>query len=329
MSKKAVVLFLMSLFLVGGILVGCGNQAEEDNTEEPVVEDEGQVETDDEVRVVTNALGETEITGTPERIVTLYQGATDTAVAMGVIPVGAVESWLEQPVYNYLKDDLGDVQIVGQETQPNLEEIAKLNPDLIIASRVRHEEIFEQLSEIAPTVADESLNNFKETTELLGQALNQEDLANELLSDWDNRVVDFQAKAEENVEDWPMHVSVLNFRADHARIYVGGFAGTILTELGFNGPKNLEGTDEEILRLMDKESIPEMNADVFYTFMEEDETVKNTFEEWTSHPLWQNLDAVQAEQTYIVDEIIWNLGGGIVAANLLLDDVYERLGLEK
>ncbi|WP_413377508.1 ABC transporter substrate-binding protein [Alkalihalobacillus sp. 1P02AB] len=329
MSKKSVILFLMSLFLIGAILVGCGNQAEEDSTEEPIVEDEGQVETDGEVRVVTNALGETEIQGTPERIVTLYQGATDTAVAMGVIPVGAVESWLEQPVYNYLKDDLGDVQIVGQETQPNLEEIAKLNPDLIIASRVRHEEIFEQLSEIAPTVADESLNDFKETTELMGKALNKEDLANELLSDWDNRVVDFQTKAEEHIEEWPMHVAVLNFRADHARIYVEGFAGSILTELGFKGPKNLEDSNEEILRLMDKESIPEMNADVFYTFMEEDEAVKNTYEEWTSHPLWQNLDAVQAEQTYIVDEIIWNMGGGIVAANLMLDDVYERLELEK
>lgn len=34
-----------------------------------------------------------------------------------------------------------------------------------------------------------------------------------------------------------MSVSVVNFRADHARIYQTGFAGSILTELGFEGPK--------------------------------------------------------------------------------------------
>ena len=98
------------------------------------------------MREVENALGVTSIKGEPQRIVTLYQGATDTAVAMGITPVGAVESWLEQPFYEYIRDDLEGVTNVGEETQPNLEEIAKLNPDLIIASKVRHEEIFEQLS---------------------------------------------------------------------------------------------------------------------------------------------------------------------------------------
>ena len=51
------------------------------------------------MREVENALGVTSIKGEPQRIVTLYQGATDTAVAMGITPVGAVESWLEQPFY--------------------------------------------------------------------------------------------------------------------------------------------------------------------------------------------------------------------------------------
>ena len=58
-------------------------------------------------------------------------------------------------------------------------------------------------------------------------------------------MADFGQKASEQINDWPMHVSVLNFRADHARIYVTGFAGSILTELGFKEPKNLEGSGEE------------------------------------------------------------------------------------
>lgn len=261
----------------------------------------------------------------------MYQGANDAAVALGIKPVGIVESWDEQPIYNYLKEDLEGAQIVGQETQPNLEEIAKLEPDLIIASKVRHEEVYEQLSSIAPTIAHETVFAFDETLEMMGQALDEEEKAKELLDKWDERVADFKVKIQEKMGDqWPQHVSVLNFRADHARIYVTGFAGSILLELGFEGPKNLQDESQEIMKLTDKESITEMNADTFYIFMDaNDPAVAKNYEEWTSHPLWQGLDAVQADQVYEVDEIVWNLGGGILSANLMLDDIYDRFDLEK
>lgn len=127
----------------------------------------------------------------------------------------------------------------------------------------------------------------------------------------------------------PFHVSVVNFRADHARIYVTGYAGSILSELGFQGPKNLTDDSLEIVKLTDKESITQMNADVIYMFMENDNTVKKTYEEWTSHPLWKELDAVKANQVYQVDEINWNLAGGIISANLMLDDIYDKFELER
>ncbi|WP_413059118.1 ABC transporter substrate-binding protein [Sporosarcina sp. 179-K 3D1 HS] len=329
-GKKNHLFILGLLFALLVLATGCGKSStdeEANSSDEPAnVTETG----DDSEREITHAMGTTKIKGTPERIVTLYQGANDAAVEFGIKPVGIVESWLQQPVYDYLKEDLADVQIVGQETQPNLEEIAKLKPDLIIASKLRHEEVYEQLSAIAPTVAHETVFDFKGTVELMGQAMNQEEKANELIANWDDRVADFKMKIEEKMGDqWPQHAAVLNFRADHARIYVTGFAGSILSELGFAGPKNLKDSNQDVLKLTDKESITEMNADVFYLFMENDEAVKKTYEEWTSHPLWKNLDAVKSDQVYRVDEIIWNMGGGIKAANLMLDDIYERYELEK
>lgn len=315
--------FALILFFVL-ILAGCSNSNESASS------DSNEQASGSDVREITHAMGTTKIEGTPKKIVTLYQGATDTAVAFGIKPVGVVESWLEQPIYNYLKDDLEGVQIIGQETQPNLEEIAKLKPDLIIASKIRHEEIYDQLSEIAPTVVHETVFDYKGTVELMGQAMNEEEKAKEIISAWDERVADFQTKIKEKLADkWPLHASVLNFREDHARIYLTGFAGSVLTELGFKGPKNLTDDSQDILQLTDKESISEMNADVFYLFMEDNEAVKKTYEEWTSHPLWKNLDAVKANEVHTVDEIIWNMGGGIKAANLMLDDLYEKFELEK
>ena len=48
-------------------------------------------------------MGTTEIKGKPKRVVTLYQGATDVAVSLGVKPVGAVESWTQKPKFEYIK----------------------------------------------------------------------------------------------------------------------------------------------------------------------------------------------------------------------------------
>ncbi|WP_353854631.1 iron-siderophore ABC transporter substrate-binding protein [Bacillus sp. Bos-x628] len=317
MFRKSFLSLLVVFSIV--LLAACGNNSSE-----------GKSDSKEKARTVESAIGSTEIKGTPKRVVTLYQGATDAAVAMGIKPVGVVESWLETPKYKYLRDDLKDVKIVGQETQPNLEEIKKLNPDLIIASKVRHEQIFDQLKEIAPTVATETVYTFKDTVKLMGEALNREDKSKELLTKWNDRVADFKEKAQKNIKNWPMNVAVVNFRADHARIYQTGFAGSILTELGFGGPKNVKDKKQDIITLTDKESIPQMNADVIYYFMDDqDKAVEKAYKEWTSHPLWKQLDAVKAKQVYKVDEITWNMAGGIIAANMMLDDIYDRLGLEK
>ena len=302
------------------LLAACGSNSSD-----------GKSSNKEKTRTVESAIGSTDnIKDKPKRIVTLYQGATDAAVAMGIKPVGVVESWLEAPTYKYLRDDLKDVKIVGQETQPNLEEIEKLKPDLIIASKIRHEQIFDQLQEIAPTVATETVFTFKDTVKLMGEALNQEDKSKELLTKWDDRVADFKKKWKKDLKNWPMSVSVVNFRADHARIYQTGFAGSILTELGFKGPKNVKDKKQDIITLTDKESIPQMDADVIYYFMDDqDKAVEKAYKEWTSHPLWKQLDAVKAKQVHKVDEITWNMGGGIIAANMMLDDIYDRLGIDK
>lgn len=333
-SKKF--LFTMIVVLLTMMtVVGCGTNGEQEKTNADLKKPE---ESPEETRIIQHAMGETKITGTPVRIVTLYQGATDVAIAFGIKPVGIVESWVEKPVYKYLRDDLEGVPIVGLETQPNLEEIAKLKPDLIIASKLRHEKVYEQLSQIAPTVTHDTVFKFKETVELMGKAMNMEEKANELLADWDNRVVDFKQQISAKLgNDWPIEVSVLNFRTDHARIYVTGFAGDILGELGFVRPESQQKAAEEgnvVLKLTTKESIPSMNADVFFIFNTDGhnpdaEAIQRTYEEWTNHPLWENLDAVKNNQTYIVDETAWNMGGGYISANNMLDQIFEHFKLEK
>ncbi|SFF80252.1 iron complex transport system substrate-binding protein [Halobacillus alkaliphilus] len=319
---------LLIVLLLATLLAACGSDGA---SSESNSSDEGSDSSSEasNTREIEHAMGTTTIEGTPEKVVTLYQGATDTATAFDVEPVGIVESWVEKPIYKYLRDDLEGTPLVGEETQPNLEEIAQLNPDVIFASKLRHEDIYEKLNKIAPTVAIDQVYEFKETVKLMGETLDKQDKADEILTNWDERIEDFNTKASEKLGDeWPLNVSILNFRSDHARIYFDSFAGTILREAGFTRPENQQ-SDEWGMKLTDKESINEMNADVFYIFMSDEPAIKDNYEEWTNHPLWKNLDAVKNDEVHMVDEVTWNMAGGIRAANLMLDDLYDRFDLEK
>ena len=78
-----------------------------------------------------------------------------------------------------------------------------------------------------------------------------------------------------------------------------------------------------------KESITEMNADAFFIFMSDDQAVENTYQEWTDHPLWQNLEAVKNDQVFKVDQVAWNMAGGIESAYIMLNQLYDHFELEE
>ena len=67
--------------------------------------------------------------------------------------------------------------LVGTRKQPNLEEISKLKPDLIIADNNRHKGIYKDLNKIAPTIElksfdgdyNENIDAFKTISKALGK----------------------------------------------------------------------------------------------------------------------------------------------------------------
>ena len=123
-----------------------------------------------------------------QRVITLFQGATDTAVALGIRPAGVVDSWSEKPMYRYLRPALAGVPHVGLETQPSLEDIALLTPDLIVASRFRHERIAGLLEQLCPVVMLDEVFEFRHTLRVMGDATARSGEAQALQARWDARI---------------------------------------------------------------------------------------------------------------------------------------------
>lgn len=279
-----------------------------------------------EVRTVKHAMGTTEVKGTPVRVVTLYQGATDAALLLGVKPVGAVESWIEQPWYNYIRDKMEGVTNLGSENQPNIEEIVALKPDLIIGAKTRHEKIYEQLSAIAPTVMEEEVHLWKNTLQLSAEALNKKEEEQKFLADWGKQVADFKQEMGDKLN---LKAGIVDFRPDHARIVYTGFSALVLDELGIARPAAQKG-EEWGVKLTSKENIPQMEADIIFdqTSTTRDDGRLDLRKEWTGHPLWKTLTAVKNNRVYEVDTAVWNNGSGPLAAQEMLKDLVEFYGLK-
>ncbi|VVO04914.1 ABC transporter substrate-binding protein [Pseudomonas fluorescens] len=260
----------------------------------------------------------------PLRVITLFQGATDCAVVLGVTPCGVVDSWSEKPTYRYLREALGAVPHVGLETQPSLEDIALLKPDLIVASRFRHERIAPLLRQIAPVLMLEEVFEFKKTLALMGAALQRQQQADDILDRWRQRVVQLRQQLQQTFAGrWPPTVSILDIREDHIRSYLpASFPGSVLSELGFNWSDGSREASGVSIKLTSKESLAVVNADIFFVFLRaQNAAVQRNYQSLVQHPLWKQMRAPQQGQVWQVDGIAWSLSGGMLGANLMLDDV--------
>ena len=264
------------------------------------------------------------VRGESLRVVTLFQGATDSAVALGVLPCGVVDSWSEKPMYRYLRQALAGVPHVGLETQPSLEDIVLLRPDVIIASRFRHERIAPLLAQMGRVVMLDEVFEFKQTLVVMGAALQRQQQANLLLAQWQQRVAQLRQQLQVAfAERWPMTISVLDIREDHIRSYLpASFAGSVLTELGFLWSPAVQDAAGVSLKLNSKESLPVVDADLFFIFQRSNsEASQRNYQQVLDHPLWQQLRAPQQGLVWDVDSVTWSLSGGILGANLMLDDI--------
>lgn len=317
MKKFSLLLLLMSVAAL--ILAACGGSSESSDEEAA-----GEGETA-ETYTVEHAMGTAEIEGTPEKVVILTNEGTEALLSMGVTPAGAVQSWTGDPWYDHISDQMEGVEVVGTESEVNVEAIAALEPDLIIGTKLRQEAVYEQLQAIAPTVMSETLKgDWQENFELYAEALNMSEEGEQVMADFDTRVEELSGQLEEGGH-LEKEISMVRFLAGDTRIYhKDSFSGIILNQLGFARPPE-QDVDDFSENGVTKERVEAMEGDVLFYFTYEtgDGEANQNAEDWLNDPLFQNLEVVQEGNIQEVSDTIWNTAGGVLAANVMLDDIEE------
>lgn len=308
-------IFILCIVMLTVMIAGCGKEEKKETNTAA----EGK-----ESYVIKHAMGETTIKGIPKRVVVLTNEGAEALLSVGVTPVGSTKPRAGEEWYPHLAKELKDTKVVGTERDVNLEAIMKLKPDLIIGNKMRHEKVYEQLKEIAPTVYAETLRgDWKENFTLYTKAVNKEKEGQKALDDYKKRIEAIKEKLGDKIVS---KVSIIRFVPGDVRIYQkNSFSGVVLQDIGFKRPP-LQDRDDFAIKGVTKEQIPNMDGDYLFYFTSDKDANKNNegntiAKEWTEDPLFKQLQASKNNKVFEVDEVIWNTAGGIKAANLMLDDI--------
>lgn len=178
---------LLIALAVVGALAGCQESGfdESRETQRPL-----------KVQHAMDELTGTKVPGVSERPMTLTADALGDTLALGVRPIRAALPGGRLP--DYLREEADGVEVVAPLTELDLAATDAAEPDLILGAKEDQEELYEDLSRIAPTVMTEG-DNWKLNLRLHGEALGRTNDAEKLLIDWDNRVAEVRGAAESAV----------------------------------------------------------------------------------------------------------------------------------
>jgi len=271
-------------------------------------------------RTIEHAMGTAEVPQNPERVVALEYGALENVLALDIQPVGAGlgGNLSEQP--DYIQKRLQG-EIPGfKPGSPNLERLLELNPDLIVGSQDWNAQIYDQLSQIAPTVLTETNNReWQANLQFVGRVLGRSERAQTLLERYRERIERFRAESQTLVG---LEVSTARIFPNRVRLYLkDSFSGKILQAAGLKRPPAQD--KERYKKEISQEQFELLEGDVLFA-MTLGEEARDAFETLQSDPVWSQLSVVENERVYQVPGEYW-VGSSILAANEVIDDLYRYL----
>jgi iron complex transport system substrate-binding protein len=272
-------------------------------------------------RTIVHAVGETCVPNPPSRVVVLGVPTLGNALALGVKPMGTLLYFETPPPY--LQGKLAGIEPVGVGDQPNLETLVTLAPDVIIAMNTWNL-AYEQLSQIAPTVVDDwrGYPSWKEHFDFVAKALGKTAVAEQVWDGYDQRIQALKAALGDTYQD--QEISVVRICCNALASDVeNSFSGTILEDAGLRRPPS-QGKADGGLVFFSEELLTDLDGDIMFVILDEDEDSEQLFAQLQRKPLWRQLKAVQQDQVYVVNLATWR-GGNPLAADAVIDDLFKYL----
>ncbi len=265
---------------------------------------------------VKDAKGEFTLDKTPNRVVALEYSFVDALAQVGVSPVGVADDNKVDRILPQVREKITAWQSVGTRSQPSLEVIASLKPDLIIADPSRHTAVFEELKKIAPTVMfdsrHESYQENLETAQKIGDLVGKSSEMKAKINEHN----DYIANIAKNLGVQGKKASFGTSREDKFNIQNdNGYVGSFLTTLGF-APTKLN-SDQAFVEINLEQLVMEKPEYLFIAHYRDESIARK----WEAEPLWKAIPAVKANHVYSVDADMWARGRGLEASKIMAKQI--------
>lgn len=268
--------------------------------------------------------------GTPERIITLYEGALDASIASGINPVDAVITRGGNTVAEYMQMQAGEIGIVGTPRETNIEAVIGLSPDLILASSFTTEEQYKLLSRVASTIVPNvptfQADSWKKETRLFAKALGRPEAGEQSITQVENRVSEVAHLVDDTVETSQRKTALLRGMPQGLLVMAEGlFSASLLKAVGFNvdnagivkdGRPHSHPLSQENLGLIDHQWVflAALNADG-----------KEALGAAQTSPAFQRMQANRSDCVVTVNGQLWTSASGPIAALKILDNIADAL----
>lgn len=217
----------------------------------------------------------------------------------------------------------------------NLEALAAIEPDLIIGSTARSAEVYDLLSEIAPTVVTTYSfyeSAWRDNARLIADVAGYGDAIELELAALDERVEEVAARLADRA------AAPLLSRVD---LYLGTplyyqfecvWFGEVLLSVGVDQPESQraeceDGDPGSAVGYLSLETLDVLDADVIVAYQQQaapDDVGADPIASLAASPVWSQLSAVQLDRVEVVGDA-WGLGASIDAAEVILDDIETLL----
>jgi iron complex transport system substrate-binding protein len=260
----------------------------------------------------------------PERVVVLDPSfGLGIALDAGLPLVGAPLDLMSNAALKARAEATG-VTSIGVMTEPSLETIVALQPDLILGfagSESMASGIRPMASQLAPTLLYTSLD-WRGFYRLLAPLGGQEDAVAARLEAFEARLADLRARMPDT------SVSVLRITSWDFQVYLDApvtYAPFALMQEAGVTRSAYETTRDETLSMKrpDWEDLAQLDGEVLLYIVggTNDSDRDGRHEEVLGNPLWQTLPAVQEGNVHRVDHADWMEFSGLDSANAVLDDL--------
>ena len=320
--KKINLLYLLAILaIISGLLLyylpdmTSGHNAESNNTSQTFKE-----------KTIVHDFGTTELKKVPKRIVILDNLYGEILNPLDITPVGATTGQADSQEFSTLfKKQYKDAKVVsvGWQGSPDLDKIAELKPDLILMTG-EQEDLYEELSEIAPTVGyqintDENWD-YHETSLKVAEIFDKRD---EMKKDLD-RVDAREAVFAENVKAKFGNQKLMYLRVtdNDIRYYAYGHFGYLYDTYHFNRAETFNPDD--MFQVIDPDKLKDINPDLLIVQADSQELLDNKLK---NNPVWSSLKAVQNNKVIYADYSTYMLGFGIVSQEAIMKQISDEWGL--